>query len=382
MAVWPLAGTPGLMVDLSAAHDTPVPAWTSSDAPIAICVLFTQDGYYVLPDGLEVSTATLTIWLYPSVTCTDNVTGSAHMPGVRSAVDLRENWTLTLAVSWDNGTWLFRLHTLTREEYEPEYVNVLLSDALLALTRMWQQMLVACGAGAISGISLRRYSPRPEVSQDSVKEEPKKGEGSESYYIEAPVTPATLVYRARLYLFVLVVLVALVVLPVPWADAWPVVIGYVSLVVLSWWLAKDNAGFAIDCRNMKDGFLDMREIERWEEQSLMTRCITYASPLGTVILQGHRLYTSDRLASELEVTTNSRLIEDIAAFQSTVLPEYHKLKRTTDLEVQRSFNEEVAEWKQTMGIRTGSANRSAALGSSESRGPQDTPSTCGDVPKT
>lgn len=311
----------------------------------------------ILPDEESVAVRTR-IYFMASLDCTFNTT---PMPAGRpNMMMLSYNTSYALRFDATNSSqfWIFNVHTLLIDEYEPDEILISLQSALDGmLARFWQCTIAAlCGLFIVHAIrfpqvDLTRREPREPVEPLGPDEQHDPKEG---FHISAPVTGWEVFWRLRLYLLVLVAIVVFWLSPASMDPDWIYPFyTWAAVTIVGWWIFNIRFGFTLDVRQLASGWLDLREVSRDQMDQLVTEAHTVGSPLGPVALVGHILYSRDKAHTQLELITNSLLIEDIASFQLKVMPGYLKFLRTVDTIVAKGYNEEVEEWKDLMKIRTG-----------------------------
>lgn len=277
-------------------------------------------------------------------------------------ISLDYNTTYVLRFNAVNSSvfWIFNVHTLLITEYTPDAILVTLELALAGLFSRWIQTTLA---GLIALITIRALRfPSVDLKDEKSREpkgKPTTEDGIEGFSIDAPVTGWEIFWRLRLWLLLVLAVVVFWLSPVSMNPDWQYPF-YTWAVVSAggWWLFNQRYGFTLDARELSKGWVELNEITKDQMDLLTTEAHVVGSPLGPVALVGHLLYSREKAHTQLELITNTLLIEDIASFQLKVMPEYLKFKRTLDTAVAKGYNEEVVEWMKLMKIRTGDENSS------------------------
>ncbi len=302
------------------------------------------------------------VYFLSNVNCTFNSSVTIYA-GILTSIALDFNTSYSLHFRTDYAThWYFNVHTQLEQAYSATEAVVTLAMMLEGFVQVWQQNILAACVGVITGISIRRM-PRPKkdkpeiipertdgsTSDHSAKDEKNGKSSQDTYYVEAPVTGWGLLYRSRFYLVVALGVLVYFISPVSLDPnmQFPFYT-WLAVCVLTWWMSGRRVGFALDTRDLANGFIDLQELDSEDVDMLAPNAMVVTSPLGVVILRGHRLFSMDKVHSMLEVQTNSGLIDEIVTFQKDLVPKFLEYERTIDITTQKLLNIEVTEWLKLM----------------------------------
>ncbi len=316
----------------------------------------------LIMSGEESVSVYIRIYFLSNVDCLFNGSES-YLAGITRAIPLAYNTTYSLTfMTPANKTWVYNVHTELEHVYSAFEMVVTLDMMLQGFVQVWQQNIIAALIGVVTGISIRRM-PRPKKDKPEILPKPSNGSTShfsdkdekngktsqDTYYVEAPVTGWGLLYRSRFYLVLALGVLVYFISPVSLDPnmQFPFYT-WLAVCALTWWMSGRRVGFALDTRDLANGFVDLQELDSEEVDMLAPNAMVVTSPLGVVILRGHRLFSTDKVHSMLEVQTNSGLIDEIVTFQKDLVPKFLEYERTIDITTQKLLNIDVNEWLKLM----------------------------------
>ena len=162
-----------------------------------------------------------------------------------------------------------------------------------------------------------------------------------------------LLYKTRLYLVVLLIIVVFILFPVEINQDWQYAfIGLIASTGVTYALIKFKMGYVINTDDMSNGKIGLRELDKQELDQKLGTCLSFASPLGTVIVEGEHLYTETgektSIHSLLEVKTNSALANRCLQWTSENADLLMEYKRTSDGIVMDKTNRGIELWRNKM----------------------------------
>lgn len=205
----------------------------------------------------------------------------------------------------------------------------------------------------------RRKGKGPEKTKSKVR--PEDMIEGETYYVEAPRSFYDLIYEGRFFIVVGFLVLALVFIAPVFAEPniqWFLGAMLASFIV-AYWLMKEEYGLEINSEELENGYLKITDLEKWEFEKRSVNSVTVMSDMGPVVLNG--MYVTgqkgkdgqpipNRVACQLELLMNAKLVKEMGAFQEVVLEDWLKTCRTVDTQVTSKIAVELEELKKLLGL--------------------------------